>query len=191
MSEPILIVTGLPRSGTSLMMQLLEAAGVPLLVDNVRKADEHNPHGYYEYEPVKRLEEDASWIEQARGKALKVVSPLLRHLPDSEQYRVLYMDRPIEQILASQGVMLGGNPGGSTANCPRPDQLMMIRFRRHLLQTKQWLVETPHFDPLFVNAPALFAGERDEIARCAQWINCPDRTADMQRMIDTDLWHHR
>ena len=79
----IVIVSGLPRSGTSLMMQMLQAGGMPLLIDDLRPADTDNPNGYWEYEPVKRLQQDKSWIPQAEGKAVKVVSALLQYLPPS------------------------------------------------------------------------------------------------------------
>src|SRR6266567_4048665 len=76
----IVVVSGLPRSGTSLMMQMLRAGGMPLLTDDLRPADVDNPNGYWEYEPVKRLQQDNSWISKAEGKAVKVVSALLQYL---------------------------------------------------------------------------------------------------------------
>src|SRR5438105_9566801 len=91
--RPIVVVSGLPRSGTSMAMRMLEAGGVPLLTDRQRPADEDNPHGYYEYEPVKTLAEqrDLAWLKQAEGRAVKIVSSLLTWLPEGHRYRVIFM----------------------------------------------------------------------------------------------------
>ncbi len=102
----IVIVSGLPRSGTSLMMQMLQAGGMPLLIDDHRPADADNPNGYWEYEPVKRLQQDNSWVHQAEGKAVKVVSALLQYLPPPYTYKIIFMQRPMPEVLASQAVML-------------------------------------------------------------------------------------
>src|SRR5512134_4034770 len=105
---PITVVTGLPRAGTSLVMQMLVAGGVPILVDGARPADADNPRGYLEFAPVKRLREDASWLPRARGRAVKVVVPLVCDLPPSERYRVLLVERDVREVLASQRTMLAG-----------------------------------------------------------------------------------
>src|SRR5262249_58261695 len=110
----IVIVSGLPRSGTSLMMQMLQAGGMPLLTDALRPADADNPNGYWEYEPVKRLQQDNSWIPKAEGKAVKVVSALLPYLPPQHTYKIIFMQRPLQEVMASQTVMLerrGGQRG--------------------------------------------------------------------------------
>src|SRR5438445_13894335 len=102
----IIIVSGLPRSGTSVMMQMLENGGVEVLTDNLRTADTDNPRGYYELEPVKRIKRDASWLPQTRGKAFKMVSQLLYDLPPGESYRIIFMERDLDEVLASQEKML-------------------------------------------------------------------------------------
>src|SRR5438046_6429896 len=106
MKSYITVVSGLPRSGTSLMMQMLRAGGMPVRTDGFRKADEDNPRGYLEYEPVKRTREDSSWVSDAVGKAVKVVYLLLRDLPDGFDYRVILMRRSLREVLASQSAML-------------------------------------------------------------------------------------
>jgi hypothetical protein len=104
---PVIVVSGLPRSGTSMMMRMLEAGGAPLWTDEVRAADESKPRGYYELERMKELGKgDPSWIVEARGKAVKIVSPLLVHLPDLCNYRVVFMQRDLREIVASQNRML-------------------------------------------------------------------------------------
>ncbi len=105
---PVYVVSGLPRSGTSMMMRMLEAGGIESFADGERAADIDNPEGYFEFERVKDLENDPdrSWVRRARGKALKVISFLLRHLPDDNAYRIVYMRRHLDEVLQSQDKML-------------------------------------------------------------------------------------
>ncbi len=105
---PVYVVSGLPRSGTSMMMHMLEAGGIAPFSDGERAADVDNPEGYYELERAKNLEKDAdkSWVREARGRALKVISFLLRHLPDENAYRIVYMRRHLDEVLRSQDKML-------------------------------------------------------------------------------------
>ena len=106
--EPIVIVSGLPRSGTSMMMKMLEAGGLQPMTDGLRTPDVDNPKGYYEYERVKDLEKekDKSYIREGRGKVLKVISFLLKDLPDDNDYRIVFMRRDLNEVLASQNKML-------------------------------------------------------------------------------------
>jgi hypothetical protein len=105
---PVTVVSGLPRSGTSMMMRMLEAGGIAPFTDGERAADVDNPEGYYEFERVKRLESepDKRWVREARGRSLKVISFLLRHLPDENAYRIVYMRRHLDEVLRSQDKML-------------------------------------------------------------------------------------
>src|SRR5262249_61192257 len=89
----IIIVSGLPRSGTSLMMQMLDQGGLEVVTDNIRTADTDNPRGYYEFERVKKIKEDTSWLPATRGKVFKMISQLLYDLPPTERYRVIFMER--------------------------------------------------------------------------------------------------
>src|SRR3990172_93617 len=106
--EPIVIVSGLPRSGTSMLMRMLEAGGVPIMTDRGRSADVDNPKGYFEYERIKDLEgeTDKSYLREGRGKALKVISFLIKHLPDENDYRVIFMRRDLDEVLSSQDKMI-------------------------------------------------------------------------------------
>src|SRR5437016_13029186 len=106
MNSAIIIVSGLPRSGTSLMMQMLDNGGVEVVTDNIRTADTDNPRGYYEFEQVKKIKQDASWLPQTRGKAFKMVSQLLYDLPATERYRVVFMEGDLDEVIASQEKML-------------------------------------------------------------------------------------
>src|ERR1700675_612032 len=102
----ITIVSGLPRSGTSLMMQMLDAGGLPVLSDGERKADTDNPRGYLEWERIKQLPKQPALIAEAEGKVVKVISQLLLSLPEGHEYRVIFMQRPLPEVLKSQDEML-------------------------------------------------------------------------------------
>ncbi len=133
----ITIVSGLPRSGTSMMMQMLKAGGLEILTDNVREPNEDNPRGYYEYEPAKRLSKNNSWLGVAEEKALKIVSPLLYELPPEHKYGIIFMQRPLDQILASQAQML--DRSGKTR--AMQDGAMKQHFLQHLARLHAWLAK--------------------------------------------------
>jgi len=118
MSSEIIIVSGLPRSGTSLMMQMLDQGGLPVVTDNIRTADTDNPRGYYEYEQVKKIKQDTSWLPATRGKVFKMISQLLYDIPQTERYRVIFMERDMDEMLPRQNA---GAPG-SKGRPPRSDQ---------------------------------------------------------------------
>lgn len=139
--NPILIVSGLPRSGTSLMMQILHAGGVEVVADKHRVADEHNPQGYWEDERVKQLAQKADWLDEAKGKALKVVSPLLRFLPTKHTYYVISMDRPLMEVLLSQEKMKGRTQADVLKNFPFKLALDFETEQKRLLH---WLEQQPN-----------------------------------------------
>lgn len=145
--DVIVIVSGLPRSGTSLMMQMLEAGGMQVVTDNIRKADDDNPRGYYEFEKVKKIEEDSSWLKDCQGKAFKIVSELLYRLPEDKEYKVIFMRREMKEVLASQRVMLqrSGREGSQVK-----DEEMAGKFRKHLRDVESWLGRQPNIDVLYV-----------------------------------------
>lgn len=131
----VTVVSGLPRSGTSMMMAMLEAGGIPALTDRVRGADEDNLRGYYEYEPVKTIGADASWMAGARGRAVKIILSLLPHLPGGFDYRVVLMRRDLDEVIASQRVMLerAGRRGGRIG----PDELKRL-YEAELAKHDAW-----------------------------------------------------
>ena len=137
-NELITVVSGLPRSGTSMLMQMLYAAGYPCLTDGVRKADADNPRGYFEYEKVKRLRRDCAWLPEAKGKAVKIIAQLIPFLPPQFSYRVIFMERDINEVLASQRKMLQrqGKSGGNLSDA----QLGQI-FERQIHEVKQLLAQ--------------------------------------------------
>jgi len=134
--EIITIVSGLPRSGTSLMMQMLQAGGLPALVDGDRQADADNPRGYFEFAPAKRLRHDAAWIPDAKAKAVKIVAQLLPFLAPGFHYRIILMARDLEEVLASQHAMLQRQ--GKTGADLSASRLREV-FARQLEQARRML----------------------------------------------------
>lgn len=146
--ETITIVSGLPRSGTSMMMKMLAAGGLEPLTDSIRAADEDNPKGYFEFERVKQIETDKAWLLDARGGVVKLISALLKHLPPSYDYKVIFMRRAMPEILASQRQMLirRGEPADLV-----PDDKMAAMFAKHLAQVETWLAAQPNIDTLYIS----------------------------------------
>ena len=145
--EPVVVVSGLPRSGTSMVMQMLSAGGLTCADDGRRPPDEDNPRGYFEVERVKRLhkEGDKSWMRNHQGEAVKVISFLLRHLPADLRYRVLLIHRDLQEVLASQRRMLlrrGEDPGA----VPEPE--MARNFADHLREVEAFLEGAANFEAL-------------------------------------------
>ncbi len=143
----VTVVSGLPRSGTSLMMRMLEAGGIPALTDRQRQADADNPNGYYELEAVKQTDTDSSWVETAAGSSVKMVFRLLRHLPEDRRYRVILMRRDIDEILRSQRAMLDRN-GVSTDIA---DDRMRAMIQAELQSFYAWLPQQSHLDSVNVS----------------------------------------
>lgn len=143
----VTIVSGLPRSGTSLMMQMLQAGGMQLLTDGQRPPDEHNPRGYFEHEGVKHSRNDLTWLEQSGGKVVKVIHLLLLHLPPDRNYRVIFMVRDVEEVIVSQRVMLKQQGRAAALS----DVTLAGIFAKQLATVRLWLAERPNFSVLYLN----------------------------------------
>jgi hypothetical protein len=186
---PVIVVSGLPRSGTSMLMRMLDAGGVPLLVDGIRTADEDNPAGYFELEQVKEIEGggDLSWVASARGKAVKVISMLLEHLPARFNYRVIFLDREISEVLASQRKMLARRGESSTTN----DERMAELYTVHLRKVRRLLAADPRFTALEVAYTDVITNPRGQAGRIAAFLG---RALDVDRMaaaVDPALYRNR
>jgi len=183
----ITVVSGLPRSGTSLIMQMLAAGGHPILTDQVRQADPDNPRGYLEYEPVKALERDQSWLVQAERQAIKVVSPLLTKLPGQFQYQVIFLRRDLDEILRSQDQMLQrrGQPAGPSAD------LMKSHFERHLKSLEDWLAKQSNFQVLYCCHADLIRNPRITAEQIAAFLACNLDVNSMQGVVDPTLHRQR
>lgn len=146
----ITIVSGLPRSGTSMMMSALAAGGMQLLTDGEREADANNPKGYFEYERVKKLAHgDMDWLADARGKAVKIISALLFYLPSDYPYRVIFLERSLEEILASQTRMLERT--GKHAEQTFSEEQIRASYQNHLIEVKSWLDDQENVKTLYVS----------------------------------------
>ena len=187
--EDVVVVSGLPRSGTSMMMRMLEAGGLPVLSDGQRGADEDNPRGYFELERVKGLEEDSdrSWIRDGRGRAIKIISHLLEHLPDENFYRVLLMQRDLAEVIASQNKMLERRGEPNPVDDARTDEL----YRRHLRQIRVLLAAKPNFDVLEVEYTKTLADPAAGAARAAAFLGGRLDPQKMAGAVERDLYRNR
>lgn len=183
----ITVVSGLPRSGTSMLMRCLEAGGVPPIVDELRVADPDNPNGYYEFEPVKDTKNDSSWLKQADGKAVKMVYRLLRDLPTTYQFDVVVMRRHMKEVLASQLKMLerlGMDRGPS-------DELMASLFQRELDEFYVWANQQDHLRVMEVWYHEIIQNPVDQFARVSDHLGRALNVASMADLIDPSLYRNR
>ncbi len=186
--EFVTIVSGLPRSGTSLMMRMLEAGGLPVLIDGVRTADTDNPGGYYEFERVKQIERDKSWVESARGKAVKMVYRLLYPLPPEFDYRIVFMRRDLTEVIRSQNKMLerSGKDGSGL-----DDQKMIDLFDSELKRILDWLDKQPNMEFRQVSYNALLQDAEPVVNELQQFLGPQLDTGAMLEVIDPALYRNR
>ncbi len=187
MSECVIVVTGLPRSGTSMMMKMLQAGGVEVVTDNVRKADEDNPEGYYEFEKVKRIGEDASWLDEARGKAVKMASMLLYDLPLDRSYKLVFMRRKMDEILASQRKMLERKGTGDEFD----DGEMRGLFSRHLAEVESWISRQENMEVLYVDYNEMLLDPLENIRRLKRFLGDDLDEERMAGVVDPSLYRNR
>lgn len=185
----MIVVTGLPRSGTSLLMQMLDAAGVPLLVDETRPADEDNPRGFHEFAPVKRLDRDVSWLPLARGKALKVVAPLLPHLPYDLPCDILFIERNMAEVLDSQRAMLARK--GLPTPMPDEDERLRGLFERSVKAARQWIASAADARVLDLSHGELLSHPEEMARRIATFIGLDGEHALMAAVVDASLHRQR
>ena len=185
----MIVVSGLPRSGTSLMMQMLEAGGLEILTDRIRTADESNPQGYYELEKVKELDKggDTSWLEGSRGKAVKIIAFLLRHLPDTLNYRVIFMQRDLHEIIASQNKMLAQR--GETSDTD--DDRVMDAFKQHLLRTRSMVTSRDCFQSLDVSYNVVLEEPAAQAKRVSDFLGGTLDVESMAAVVNPELYRNR
>jgi broad-specificity NMP kinase len=187
--ERVIVVSGLPRSGTSLMMKMLEAGGIPPLTDGERVADQDNPKGYYEFERVKKLREgDIFWLPDAKGKAVKVIGALLPYLPAEFDFDVVFMRRAMPEILASQRKMLE-NRGEDTDKVT--DQEMAKEFQTHLNETYGWMKKQQNIRYLEVDYNHLMSQAEPELKRIVRFFRDQVDLEKMKNVIDHNLYRQR
>jgi len=180
LSDSIIVVSGLPRSGTSMMMNMLASGGLELLTDGIREADDDNPLGYYEYETVKQLKEgETAWVNNARGKVVKIISYLLPRLPEDFHYRVIFMQRELDEVLASQRKMIvrrGENPDKID------DEKMKTILENHLRHIDAWLRQQVHIERIDMPYKEIVKDPQPYVEELARFLG---RTLDIDSMIHT------
>lgn len=188
-AETVVIVSGLPRSGTSMMMQMLAAGGLPVLTDEVRAADASNPRGYYEYEPAKRLGQDNQWLTAAGGKVVKLVAQLLPRLPSGRPYRIVFMERPLGEVVASQQTLL--QRLGRTGAALSPARLAQT-FSQQINAVRQVLLQYPDsVQVLAVNYHDVLADPAGTAARVSAFLGGGLDTAAMAAAVEPALHNQR
>jgi hypothetical protein len=185
---PIVIVSGLPRSGTSMAMKMLEAGGLPVVSDGVRGADEDNPKGYYEDERVKDLHQagDKTWLREARGKVVKIISFLLKSLPADNNYQVLFMHRDLREIVASQNKMLDRRGEASDTPDERAIQLLEEQVR-----DARFFLRRPQFEVLELRYAEVLGGARPQAQCIADFLGRPLDVGKMAGVVDLQLYRNR
>lgn len=184
----ITIVSGLPRSGTSLMMQMLAAGGLPVLSDGERQADTDNPRGYLEWERIKQLPKDPACMAEGEGKVVKVISQLLLSLPDGHEYRVILMQRPLPEVLKSQDEMLRrrGNYEGGGDTSPIEEA-----FQRHLIEVNKWLASKPNISVMRVHYHRILREPEATSEAVAEFLQVPLNIEAMTQQVDGSLYRNR
>ena len=186
--KSIIIISGLPRSGTSMMMRMIDAAKIPILTDNIRKADEDNLKGYYEFERVKKLEVDRDWLPLAEGKAVKVISWLLKYLPINYEYKVIFMQRDINEILASQRKRMERR-GEKDDNIP--DKKMAEQYQLHLEQVDNWMKTRSNIKSMYVSYNDTLKNPRETAIRISDFLELKLDNDKMVETVDLSLYRQR
>ena len=172
-----------------MVMKMLEAGGMTALTDNLRRADLDNPKGYYEFEPVKKLYKgETAWLPEARGKVVKVIATLLPYLPDTYQYRVIFVHRDLREILASQKKMLVNR--GEDADKVADEEMAQI-FEKHLSQVDRWIKAHPNVKCIDVDYNLVIRDPGLEIARINEFLGKTLDEEQMVNVIDPSLYHQR
>lgn len=184
----ITIVSGLPRSGTSLMMQMLHAGGLAILSDGERQADADNPRGYFEWERIKQLSNDPGCIAEAEGKVVKVISQLLLCLPAKHEYRIIFMQRPLEEVMASQEEMLRHR---GTFKAGTDTAFLLGAFQKHLLEVNAWLGHLPRGSVFRISYRRVLQAPVEVTEELGRFLQVTLDVEAMRRQVDPRLYRNR
>lgn len=189
--RPIIVVSGLPRSGTSMAMRMLEAGGLQVVTDGLRAADDSNPHGYYEHARVLALDKggDTTWLAAARGRAVKVVSALLPYLPERYAYKVIFMRRDLREVIASQHTMLAKR--GRPEAAPEHDGGLAEDYEAHLVKIGNLLARRDSFEVLDVDYQEVVRAPLDQAQRIAAFLGGSLDVDRMAAAVDPALHRNR
>ena len=188
MQDDIVVVSGLPRSGTSMMMKMLQAGGVDIVSDGKRTSDEHNTEGYFEFERVKALKTDHRWLLECRGKAVKIISHLLHAIPPGLQYKVVFVRRNMDEILLSQKKMyqrLQQQPDTV------PDNVLATKFSAHLIKIENWMRRRKDLDFQFVHYSHVVKDPASGAEIIQRFLNRPMDLDKMAAAVNPELYRNR
>jgi hypothetical protein len=188
--EPIIVVSGLPRSGTSMMMKMLDAGGIAIMTDGERTADIDNPKGYFEYERIKHLEHEAdkSYVREGRGKAVKVISFLIKDLPDDNDYRVIFMRRDLDEVMSSQSKMIDRL---GTTDTTAADEAMKEAYRNDIVRTRLLCKKKPNFELTEIHYRDAVADPEATARRVNAFLDGRLDEAAMKAAVDASLYRNR
>jgi hypothetical protein len=187
-TKTIIVVSGLPRSGTSMMMKMLAEGGLPILTDSIRGMDEDNPNGYFEFEIVKHLADgNTKWLADADWKVVKIISQLLEYLPAEHKYKVIFMERDIKEVLISQRKMLERRSEEHQVD----DTEMEKQFADHLGKVKFWLARQPNMEALYMNYNQLISIPSSSMMAIQDFIGKPLDIEKMKAVPTRDLYRNR
>jgi hypothetical protein len=188
--QPIITVSGLPRSGTSMLMKMLEAGGIEIVSDGLRTADNDNPKGYFELEKVKQLDKsmDKAWLKEFRGQAIKIVAYFLKHLPDSNNYKVIFINRNLEEVMTSQNKMLANR---NKPIDPAGEKKMIQSFENHLWKIKNVVLNKPWFEVLYINHREVLTSPREQARRINRFLGGRLNEEKMAGVVDSKLYRNR
>jgi len=170
-------------------MSMLQAGGLPLVTDEARAADEDNPKGYFEFEKIKDLAEmdDKSWLRDARGKAIKIISHLLKELPEDNYYRIIFARRDLEEIIASQNIMLDRQ---SESN-PVDDAKAIELYRKHLVNVRFLVRRKPNLEMIELTYGDTLSDPRASAERINSFLGGNLNTEQMSAIVDERLYRNR
>jgi hypothetical protein len=188
---PIVVVSGLPRSGTSMMMNMLRAVDLQIVTDELRTADADNPKGYFEDERVKELDkvQDKTWLRDCRGKVIKIISFLLKDLPADNHYKVVFLRRDLEEVIASQNKMLTRRR--EAVGTRTDDEKMIKRYTMHLRKVEFLLEEEPNFEHIDIVYTEALEQPREQAQRIAEFLGMKLDVDKMTRAVDKSLYRNR
>ncbi len=188
--DPIIVVSGLPRSGTSMLMKMLEAGGMEVMTDSERVADIDNPKGYFEYERIKDLEKetDKSYVREGRGKVLKVISFLIKDLPDDNDYRVIFMRRDLDEVLASQNKMIQRL---GTQDSTAAEDAMREAYRNDIVRTRLLCKKRPNFELIEIGYKPTIEDPAVTARSVNAFVGGHLNEAAMREAVDASLYRNR
>ena len=186
----ITVVAGYPRSGTSMMMRILEAGGLEVLKDDeFRPPSEHNPKGFYEFGPALRLGregESTNWVKTAVGKAIKVIAYQLRHLHPEHTYKVIFMRRKVKEILASSEKM-----GLMREDIELSEREQVLSYKMEFVLYEVWLMRQPNMEAIFLSYNDVLASPREQLGKVRQFLGLPLDLEKMVAAVDPNLHRQR